>query len=172
LDPIFFDLWRSVEGILLWRIPVYCVLALAEASSTILIITGILLVLGLSGRLGSAGWILWGLAIVAYLALLGSLSITLVTVPFPSRPREQWISLSIERHLPAERQEFRTAAERISDSAPFAALLGWRLTVEAHLWRYDRGYPEEVLSKWAKLGEGSVGERLNATADSYQQLSE
>jgi len=149
---------------------VYCVLALAEASSTILIMTGILLVLGLSGRLGSAGWILWGLTIVAYLALLGSLSITLVMVPFPLRARERWISLSMERLLPAEHSQFSESAEAISPTAPFAALIGWRLKVESHLWRFERGYSEEVLAGWARMGEGSIGEKLDATADFYQSI--
>ena len=172
MDPLFFDLWLSAEGILLWRIPVFLVLALAEAWNTILIATTILVALGISGRLGLMISVFWGLGVVAYISLVISLSIILTTVPYPKTMREKWIELAMERLLPTDHQEFRTAAERISDSAPFAALLGWRLTVEAHLWRYDRGYPEEVLSKWAKRGEGSVGERLNATADSYQQLSE
>jgi hypothetical protein len=165
-------LWRSVEGILLWRIPVYCVLALAEAWSTILIITGILLVLGLSGRLSITEWLFWGLAIVAYLARLGSVSITLVMVPFPSRARERWISLSMERLLPAEHSQFSEYAEAISPTAPFAALIGWRLKVESHLWRFERGYSEEVLAGWAKKGEGSIGEKLDTTADFYKSLSE
>jgi len=171
LDPIFFDLWRSVEGILLWRIPVYCALALAQASSTTGILTGILVWLAFSGRLGTVEWTLWALAICLYLALLGSFGI-LMLLPFPSRAREKWIEISMERLLPTECGQFREAAEGILPTAPFAALLGWRLKVESHLWRWGRGYSEVVLARWARIGEGSIGERLTTTAVFFQKAAE
>ena len=172
MDCLFVDLFLSLEGILFWRIPVYFALALAQASSTITLLTGLFLYLAFSGRLGTVEWILWGLAIGAYLALIQTLLWLFVSRPFPPRARERWINLSMERLPPAEHIQFSEAAEAVSPKAPFVTLLGWRLTVEAHLWRFGRGYSEEFLARWARIGEGSIGERLTTTAVFFQKAAE
>lgn len=162
MDPFLFDLWQSTRGSL--GLLVFLALSLAEARGTVRIATIVLLGLAVSGRLGTIGWLLWGFGILAIACFFVSFSTVLVMVPFPQKARETWIELTINRLLPTERPHFEDVAAQIPQGVAFGPLLGLRLLVEAHLWRYGRGYPEDILEGWARLGEGTLGERLETFA--------